>query len=405
MGKATGVFLVLAGLGTAALVLPSVDRGAEKQLADVVRIAMGNADIPSTQAPVPVLAQRPPASAPLITAATTTQPAAVAPTVVAAAPIGASSLSTGSTAKPVTLAASPVLVVPPRPVRPEQATAATQPSDLTKVIQKELKRVGCYDGEVSGEWSATTKKAMRSFIDRVNATLPVDQPDHILKMLVQGHPGNACGATCPTGQQIADNGRCLPSAILAQKPTLQPRRRDVASTATATDKPVQQAQKVDEQKSAVVKPTTAAASSWSTTTAAAVPNAAPLPGRMAIGGPREAVDAKPAPSTALSIPERALPQAALKPVPQKVAKAVDTDENDTPAVAAPVRNPDVKRSEPRAEPRVVERPVRVNRPSPPERVYRAPPPVRYAAPSYATSYSAAPRRFGPHIFSDQRWAR
>jgi len=41
MGKATGVFLILAGIGTATLVLPAVDKDAEKQLADVVRIATG----------------------------------------------------------------------------------------------------------------------------------------------------------------------------------------------------------------------------------------------------------------------------------------------------------------------------------------------------------------------------
>ena len=59
-------------------------------------------------------------------------------------------------------------------------------------LQSELKRVGCYDGDVNGVWNARSRAAMKAFTERVNATLPVDNPDQILLALVQGHRGRAC---------------------------------------------------------------------------------------------------------------------------------------------------------------------------------------------------------------------
>ncbi len=79
-----------------------------------------------------------------------------------------------------------------------------------------MKRVGCYGGDVTGSWTPSTKRAMSAFMDRVNATLPMDEPDYILLTLVQGHAEIACGAGCPAGQTIGENGRCVPKAVLAR---------------------------------------------------------------------------------------------------------------------------------------------------------------------------------------------
>jgi hypothetical protein len=100
-----------------------------------------------------------------------------------------------------------------------KSTAMVPPADragLSREIQRELKRVGCYDGEVSGNWTTSARMAMKTFTDRVNASLPIDQPDYILLTLVQRHQGRACGSDCPSGQSLGENGRCLPSAVLAK---------------------------------------------------------------------------------------------------------------------------------------------------------------------------------------------
>lgn len=97
--------------------------------------------------------------------------------------------------------------------------AVAVPNDrasLARALQRELQRVGCYDGEISGNWSTSTRMAMKAFTDRVNASLPTDAPDYILLSLVQRHEGKACGTSCPTGQLLSDEGRCVPSAVLAK---------------------------------------------------------------------------------------------------------------------------------------------------------------------------------------------
>jgi len=101
---------------------------------------------------------------------------------------------------------------------------------LTRDLQSQLKRVGCYAGEITGNWSPSTRRAMSDFMDRVNATLPTDEPDYILLTLVQGHAAQACGATCPAGQGI-EGGRCVPQAVLsrtARKEAKEVERRRVA---------------------------------------------------------------------------------------------------------------------------------------------------------------------------------
>ncbi len=88
---------------------------------------------------------------------------------------------------------------------------------LTRDLQAELKRVGCYGGEITGAWSHSTKRAMRAFMERVNATLPIEDPDYILLTLVQGHAAQACGVGCPSGQTPSESGRCLPNAVVAAR--------------------------------------------------------------------------------------------------------------------------------------------------------------------------------------------
>ena len=71
---------------------------------------------------------------------------------------------------------------------------------LARELQKELRRVGCYEGELNGAWTPMTKRAMKAFTDRVNATLPVDEPDTILYSMVQGQQDRVCGKPCPVGE-------------------------------------------------------------------------------------------------------------------------------------------------------------------------------------------------------------
>ena len=59
---------------------------------------------------------------------------------------------------------------------------------LTKELQRQLRRVGCYGGEINGAWTQSTRRAMQIFTNRVNAALPVERPDHILLAMLQVTP-------------------------------------------------------------------------------------------------------------------------------------------------------------------------------------------------------------------------
>jgi len=106
----------------------------------------------------------------------------------------------------------------PGPVQPSQR-ANPVPGDrvsLVRELQRELKRAGCYSGDVNGVWTTSSRMAMKSLTDQVNATLPIDNPDHVLLSLVRAQQDGVCGAPCLSGQIANENGRCMPGAILAK---------------------------------------------------------------------------------------------------------------------------------------------------------------------------------------------
>ena len=158
-----------------------------------------------------------------------------------------------------------------QPVSSKPGDAAAR-YELTRDLQRELKRVGCYAGRIDGNWGSGSKTAMFTFMDRVNAALPVDEPDYILLTLLKAHAAASCGPDCPAGQALSDQGRCLPKAILAQAA-----RRATYGVAQQFNRP---SKATGEVQIAWTAETTRAP--------AAVAKSAPpvpLPGRMSVGGP------------------------------------------------------------------------------------------------------------------------
>ena len=117
----------------------------------------------------------------------------------------------------VTAAQAKTMVRAPLPTAKAALPAAYDRDSLVRELQRELRRVGCYDGALNGSWTVSTRTAIKAFTNRVNAILPTKEPDQILLALVKGHHGRACG-TCPGGQSLINDGRGLPNSILAQVP-------------------------------------------------------------------------------------------------------------------------------------------------------------------------------------------
>lgn len=210
--------------------------------------------------------------------------------------------------------AAPVLTADARPATPPVAAAVVETKSLpvprpgaketssgdreqlTRNLQHELRRVGCYDGEINGVWNAASRRAMKAFTERVNATLPLDRPDHILLTLVRGHAAEACGAACPSGQLMSRDGRCLPRALVAQASKRNGKRakaeaRLAASAGSpAADRGIEGWSKVTTVREMADTDVAVATAGDPRAKQAPAPlstpnQAAALPGRMSIGGP------------------------------------------------------------------------------------------------------------------------
>jgi hypothetical protein len=97
----------------------------------------------------------------------------------------------------------------------DQASRKQSRAELARELHQELKRVGCYKGDIRAGWSAQSQAAMKAFNERLNATLPVVEPDFILLTMVRGHQDLACGAPCAADEVPASKGRCRPAAGVA----------------------------------------------------------------------------------------------------------------------------------------------------------------------------------------------
>ncbi len=381
MSKIAGLALIVAGVAAGAYVLPTSDNPVAQD-AQLSAVGTVQSSIGTTPYTSKVATQAAPIIAP--------QPIPVSrselakPGVLQLPEVPQKTAIETATIAPV--AAKPLEALMPVPVARKLASA--KPTDeaarqqLTRDIQSELKRIGCFDGEANGEWTSATKKGMKAFIERINATLPIEEPDHILKTLVQGHPGSACGKTCPAGQSL-NGDRCVPSAILAQQQV--GKRRVPSSRETAAV-----------QRSAQPKAT----SQWETTVTAMAPLPIPTPraqerqeplaGRMALAGPNteatapaitwsprpalrvETIEKQSEPTTAADRGPRSTKIAALP----KLKDEDDDDLNNKPAAKAEPRAASCPNALAPSSAPTPPRPSRVVVYSPPRQTYSAPSPAR-----------------------------
>lgn len=391
MSKMSGFVLIVAGLGAAAYVTPwAPGRDAEKHLIDVVKITTNGENTASVREPLPAPVIAPTAKPATRPAADEAAPSRPATTVASAAeralPSTSSAVIVPAPAAPQpragVLAPASSATVLSSTSRDDTAsltagrksrTADSEArSTLASDIQRELKRVGCYEGDVNGDWGSATRKAMKSFTERVNATLPVDEPDYILLTLVQGQSTPACGKSCPAGQSIASDGRCLPTAVIAQA-----QRRAVPKPAAAQEK-IEKA-----SKPAVTRGT--AVASWETEVTPA-PRAELPSGRMAIGAPATSTlepTAKPSVGASEQASDKSKPKVRVAAVNPKA----DEDDEEKSAAKAKPTPPSVPKAakaededeKPKVRSAPAPRPVPALRRPSPAIVYVAPPrpaPVR-----------------------------
>jgi hypothetical protein len=276
--RSLGAFVLLAGIGVGLFVyLPTpVDRTASLENAQRLWAQADRSSIPS---PIPVSTR---SFSPRISLANVTPPVprrAERPALSTVSDIHAAvtARAPAPAVRTTVTGWQPLVANTDGTIKSGSGVASLKPKDPTSryklvvEIQRKLKKRGCYWGRIDGSWGAGSKYAMQAFIDRVNATLPIEDPDYVLLTLLQANGDKTCGA-CPSGHTATVGGSCVPQAIIA----------DTQRRTGSGDQDV--AEVFPWKRTGAPQP---AAQPLLRPVGTTIVSTAPLSGRMAIGGPKQ----------------------------------------------------------------------------------------------------------------------
>ncbi len=95
-------------------------------------------------------------------------------------------------------------LTPPAAAKSDQPA----PQDIPRLLQSELRRVGCKTGEIGGEWNASARRALSSFNDHAGTRFDVKLASIDALDAVKAKTGRVCPLDCETGFR-ADGDRCV----------------------------------------------------------------------------------------------------------------------------------------------------------------------------------------------------
>ena len=100
-------------------------------------------------------------------------------------------------------------LTPSGPANPE-VPKADQPTqqNLPRLLQSELRRVGCKTGEIGSEWNASARRALSSFNNNAGTRFDVKLASLDALDAVRAKPGRVCPLDCERGYR-ADGDRCV----------------------------------------------------------------------------------------------------------------------------------------------------------------------------------------------------
>jgi len=110
------------------------------------------------------------------------------------------------------------------------------PHDLTRSLQLELQRVGCFKGTVNGQFDEDTKTAWHRFMKLASITMSDDLSTRTIDA-VRGITKRICPLDCPRGQH-AEKETCVANAPAPPEHDAKPRRSAKAPSANRTAPPV-----------------------------------------------------------------------------------------------------------------------------------------------------------------------
>ena len=127
--------------------------------------------------------------------------------------------------------------------------------DVARMLQTELKRVGCYEDVINGEWGGSSRRALSSFNQNAGTKLETSNATLDAVGTVHNTPNRVCPLTCGRGLR-AEGDRCVtitcdPGYVVGESGACE-RAKD---RSRAVDKsPPAQAPKKEESKRQVTSP-------------------------------------------------------------------------------------------------------------------------------------------------------
>jgi hypothetical protein len=97
--------------------------------------------------------------------------------------------------------------ISPQPVKPPKPTI--DPTQISRVLQVELKRVGCDPLTLDGTWGASSERALKLFNQNAHAQFNLAAPTLEAIEGIRAQTARICPLTCGPGEQVVGD-QCLP---------------------------------------------------------------------------------------------------------------------------------------------------------------------------------------------------
>ena len=94
------------------------------------------------------------------------------------------------------------------PAAEASRSGAPPQQDIPRLLQSELRRVGCKTGEIDGEWNASSRRALSLFNDHAGTKFDAKLASIDALDAVKAKPGRVCPLDCDRGFR-ADGDRCV----------------------------------------------------------------------------------------------------------------------------------------------------------------------------------------------------
>lgn len=114
------------------------------------------------------------------------------------------------------------------------------PPELSRLLQSELRRVGCKTGEIDGEWTAASRRALASFNANAGTNLDVKLANLDALDTVRTKVGRVCPLGCERGYRASGDHcvkiTCESGSVLGANGTCQPRPERARTAATRQER-------------------------------------------------------------------------------------------------------------------------------------------------------------------------